>query len=333
MAGSRMSSGRAKVIAALMFAGVTVGLGAAEVMLRLAKFEYHPFPVVQFGWPDPKTVVDRYQPDVDLGWVGRDYYALLEKARATRPGVVFMGDSCTEFGTYPRQTLDRLAVRRAVSQGIAVGVGGWSSIQGLQQLQRDILPLRPRVVTIYYGWNDHWVAYGPPDAALRRTRFGMWLASHLRLAQLMDQVRIAWRARSPTERPNRVDLATYEQTLAQMAREIRASGGAAVLVTAPTSHAEGREPEYLRARHLRRLSDLVPLHRSYIEATRRAAQAAEAELCDAAAAFEKLSPPVDQYFFRDGIHLSAAGDAAMADLLAGCILRADASRAATRAGR
>jgi len=328
MAASLKPSGRAKVAAALLAAGVTVGFASAEVMLRIAKFEYHPFPVVQFGWPDPKTVVERYQPDVDLGWVGRDYRAILATARATRPGVVFMGDSCTEFGTYPRQTLERLATTsRGLSQGISVAVGGWSSIQGLQQLQRDILPLRPRVVTIYYGWNDHWVAIGPPDAALRRTRLGMWLSSHLRLVQLADKLRIAWSTGSPAERPNRVDLTTYEQTLSLMVREIRTSGGGAVLVTAPSSHVEGREPEYLRARHLRRLGDLVPLHQTYVEATRRAARTAGAELCDAAAVFERLPPPIEQYLIRDGIHLSAAGDAAMADLLSGCIARADASRA------
>ena len=27
-----------------------------------------------------------------------------------------------------------------------------------------MIPLHPRIVTIYYGWNDHWVAVGAPDA-------------------------------------------------------------------------------------------------------------------------------------------------------------------------
>ena len=44
------------------------------------------------------------------------------------------------------------------------------------------------------------------------------------------------------------------------------------------------------------------------------------------AAFERLPPPRQQYFIKDGIHFTEAGDAAMADLLQGCIQRADATR-------
>ncbi len=82
----------------------------------------------------------------------------------------------------------------------------------------------------------------------------------------------------------------------------------------------------LRARHLRRLEDLLPLHQQYVELTRRAARASGAELCDATAAFERLPPPRQQYFIKDGIHFTEAGDAAMADLLQACIQRADATR-------
>lgn len=323
-------SGRAKLAAALLMPvlGLGLPLAIAEGTLRLAKFEFHPFPVVQFGWPDPQTIADHYRGDPDLGWVPRSYHDSLRAARGARPAVVFMGDSCTEWGTYPQQTLERLAVRRrSLAQGLAVGVGGWSSIQGLQQLERDILPLRPRVVTIYYGWNDHWVALGPPDTELRRTRAMMWLSDRFRLVQLVDKVRTVVSIPPPGERPNRVDVGTYQATLERMVRRINASGGAAVLVTAPSLHVRGREPEYLRARHLRRLDDLVPMHREYTEATRRAAQAAEAELCDAAAEFEKRPALIGRYFMRDGIHLTPEGDAALADLLAPSIERADASRA------
>jgi hypothetical protein len=49
------------------------------------------------------------------------------------------------------------------AHGVKLAVGGWASEQGLRQFRRDVLPLHPRVVmTIYYGWNDHWIAFGGP---------------------------------------------------------------------------------------------------------------------------------------------------------------------------
>jgi hypothetical protein len=35
----------------------------------------------------------------------------LAAARQTHPAIVFMGDSCTEFGSYPSKTLERLRTR------------------------------------------------------------------------------------------------------------------------------------------------------------------------------------------------------------------------------
>ena len=54
----------------------------------------------------------------------------------------------------------------------------------------------------------------------------------------------------------------------------------------------------------------------------RVAQEENATLCDAAAAFATLAPPLDPYFQTDGIHLSKTGDQLLAALLAGCIVKA-----------
>src|SRR6476646_817621 len=89
--------------------GVGLAAAVAELSLRALGFTYTTFPVVQFGWPEPHEIRDVYMPDRELFWVTRDYAAKLADARHTRPAVVFMGDSCTEFGTWPQLTLDRLA--------------------------------------------------------------------------------------------------------------------------------------------------------------------------------------------------------------------------------
>jgi lysophospholipase L1-like esterase len=106
-----------------------------------------------------------------------------------------------------------------------------------------------------------------------------------------------------------------------MIRQTQADGIAVVVITAPANHVRGHEPEYLQARHVRRLDEVVPLHQSYVEATRSAARADGATLCDAADAFDR-SDAKGMLFQRDGIHLTDAGDRVMAELLARCIVDA-----------
>jgi len=303
-------------VAAAAAIAVLVPLALTEAGLRIAGYEFHPFPVVQFGWPEPGPLQQFYRSDPDVLWVTKDYEQVLDSARHHRPAIVFMGDSCTQFGTYPSLTLELLGrFRPSLGRGIKVGVAGWSVVQGKAQLVRDVLPLHPRVVTIYFGWNDHWVALGPPDAEVSRLRLAMWLTDHLRLAQLAGQVRATF-ASPLAERPNRVDLATYESTLVGMVRAIHEAGAEAVLITAASHHTRGAEPEYLRKRHLRHLEDLVPTHQAYVDATRRAAAESGAVLCDAAAHFAALPAPHAPLFRKDGIHLTEAGDRELASILA-----------------
>ncbi len=305
---------KAVVGATATIAALLVG----ELTLRAARFEFHLYPRVEFGWPDPEELEEHYEDDPDLFWVPEDYAERLEMARKAPPGVVFMGDSVTEFGTYPQQTIQLLHTRRpALASGVSLGVGGWSSEQGLAQLTRDVLALKPKVITIYYGWNDHWIALGPPDPELRRLTS---VADRLRLVQLVKKTRMVLAA--DPARPNRVSLSRYRSNLETMARLGAAAGARVILLTAPSNHVRGREPEYLALRHLRRLDELVPLHQAYVEATRAAAAATPATLCDIAADLESDAVVRSSYFRADGIHLAEAGDRRVAELLAECIERA-----------
>jgi lysophospholipase L1-like esterase len=308
----------------LIFVAVASALISAEVALRLAGFSFRTYPTVQFGWPEPTNIRDLFEPDPDLYWVTRGYDADLDSARRTHPAVVFMGDSCTQFGTYPTMTLTRLAVQApTLASGIKVGVAGWSSEQGLTQLRRDILPLRPKMVTVYFGWNDHWVALGPPDGEAHATAAGWWLSQHSHLWQLLTKARFA--AAPPlTGRPNRVPIERYVANLETIVSVANAADIRVVLITAPTSHQRGNEPEYLARRHVRAISELVPIHQSYVEATRRAGRETGTVVCDAAAAFD-ADPARASYFEKDGIHLKMPGNRALADLLAPCIVRAAAA--------
>jgi lysophospholipase L1-like esterase len=321
---STRSSDRPRPLAliALALAGVVLGLTTGEIALRVSGFRFSRYPVLQFGYPDPVSLRDRYRTDPVVFWVQKDYDERMKRARELHPSVVFMGDSCTEFGGYPEMTMRKLAARSDLAGGVPVGVSGWSSEQGRAQLIRDVLPLHPRVVTLYFGWNDHWMALGPPDSKIHPPLFPDSWSDRSRLVQFVEHL---WFGRPPTATgrlPNRVSPARYEENLSAMIRLAHEAGAQPVLITAPSNHVQGHEPPYLLERHLRRLEDLVPLHREYVELTRRAGQTGHAVVCDAATAFEKLPAPTERYFRRDGIHLTEEGDGALATLLAGCIEQA-----------
>jgi lysophospholipase L1-like esterase len=306
----------------LAAAGVLVALALAEIVLRLAHFEFQLMPIVQVGWPDPQTIESRYIVDPDLLWVTRDYQDKLRSARRARPAVVFMGDSCTEFGHYPALAIQDLASSHGiVVSGLHVAAGGWTSEQGVAQLGRDILPLHPRVVVVYYGWNDHWMALGPTDSELILAHRFIGISRHSRVAQLALKAWMGVAARH-ARNENRVPPARYRANLEQIGRTARRAGVVPIFVTAPSNHVPGREPAYLLLRHVRTLGDVIPLHTQYTQITREAATESHAILCDAAAHFAGLPPPRDRYFRTDGIHFTDAGDRELATFVSGCIASA-----------
>jgi lysophospholipase L1-like esterase len=326
MAGRSLSAAAPRVTIAagllLALASIAVALGLVEVVLRLAHFEYHLMPTVQFGWPDPQTIAANYADDADLFWVTRDYRAKLRTAHRTHPDVIFLGDSCTEFGTYPARTMEALAAEGSpLRTGIHLAAGGWSSEQGLVQLQRDIVPLHPKVVVIFFGWNDHWMALGPTDPDLHLARRFLWLADHSRIAQAALKAKMGLSARG-TDRPSRVPPDRYRSNLERMAAVAKDAGIAPVFVTAPSNYVAGHEPEYLLRRHVQRLSDVIPLHQQYVQLTRDAARASGGVLCDAAAAFRSMPGSRDRLFKPDAIHFTSDGDQQLAQIVSGCILRA-----------
>lgn len=307
---------------ALAVAASAVALALAEGLLRLGDFSYQLGPQrVEFGWPDPLTLERVYRPDPDLFWVPQDYEERLRRASEAHPDVVFMGDSCTEFGDYPRLFVE-LVQRRHPDRGLRaenLGVAGWSSHQGLRQLERDVLPLRPAIVTLYYGWNDHWAGLGVEDREIHAPDPSGWRS--LRLIALLRKAHLAVRVWRRAERPERVPLPRFRENLRAMTRLARQQGIVPVLLTAPSAHRVGHEPPRL-ARRLRSLDQLVPLHQTYVEAVRRVAEEEDVALCDLAARFAALPADAvrERYFLRDGIHPRPAGHRQIAALLYACLM-------------
>jgi lysophospholipase L1-like esterase len=330
---SPLSSGRRHklAIAALLFGGVAAGIALGELGLRIAGFSFPAFPGVQFGFPNPQQLIRNYVPDPALFWVPTDYAARIAKARAAPPTIVFMGDSCTEFGTYPQETMQRLSASLSPPMtSLTIGIAGHSSEQGLAQLRRDVMPLRPKLVSIYYGWNDHWAALGPPDSELQQGPLSFWFFQKTRLGQLWGRLR--QQSVSPVGRPPRVSEERYYSNLKEMIRLVASWNGRSVIITAPSNHIPGSEPQYLAARHLGDVRDLIKLHTTYAAIARRAAAENGALLCDAADAFDKL-PDRRRFFMRDGIHLNPAGGQYLGAFLSECIGRLGDTHEASGPGK
>jgi lysophospholipase L1-like esterase len=306
--------------------GLLLAAGLVELALTLRGFSFQLHPtVVQFGYPDPQQLEIAFDADPDLLWVHKHYPDQLEHARAHPPDLVLMGDSCTVMGSYPQQ-LERLLDRHHPGHSVELAnlaVIGWSSYQGLRQLERDVLPLEPEVVTLYYGWNDHWMTMSMQDANIGRLN-----RYYPRLLHRIDRLRLVqglhWMAYRAFARnrergtEKRVPIDDFEDNLEAMVRLARRHDITPVLITAPTSARPGElEPHRtLVMRHLPQLERFRPLHDAYVERVRAVAAREGASLLDLAAAIDAL--PTEQAgtaFLQDRIHLSEPGSQRVGQLL------------------
>ena len=291
-----------------------------ELGLRLFDLEYAFLPPrIEFGHPHPSQLEKFFRIDPDLLWVPRDYPGRVAAARGSRPSIVFMGDSCT-WGAYEKQLQSIIAERRPGSDftWITLGVTGWTSWSGLQQLQRDVLPIRPRAITIYYGWNDHWNYFGLQDKDvarfLRSENVGVF--SRLRTVQLINKALLTRKEIFAEPGQVRVSLDDFRDNLRQMVRIARENDIIPILLTAPTSHQPGQEPTWLGKRWLTNIEDLTPLHRRYVQAVREVAAAENATLVDLHREFDQLPRrDLESLFNEDGIHLRSAGNRKIAELI------------------
>jgi lysophospholipase L1-like esterase len=293
---------------------------AAEITLRVAGFRYElKATVIEAQAPNRDKVFEGYALDPDLLWTRRDYPKTLNLALDSRPDILFMGDSCTEFGDYDRRLLARL--RRLGGPDFRhanFGCAGWSTWQGLQQMIRDVRRVRPRVVTIYYGWNDHWLSVGVDDRGVARlNESALYRLRGLRLAQLATKAWVAVAARRSGGPPPRVSESEFGANLQAMVRTAREIGAVPVLVTAPSP---GRENE---GRWTGGLSRFPAIHRRYAEIVREVARNENAALCDAMAEFDAI--PRDrlraEFFYRDEVHLTEAGNEMLAEVLFASLAR------------
>ncbi len=253
--------------------------------------------------------------------------------------IVAMGCSCTACGqeSYPerlgRLLNDALPGRYEV---INAGIGSFSTHQGLQVLERHVLPLQPDVVTVYYGWNDRWVHDGRRDAKHRlptpiETRIWNFLGRSRMCRYLIFKADQAKEAR----REQRVPPGDYERNLRRFAEIARAHNIRLVYCTTPDGMPESgirhrfdlrRQPLDWDGQLYELYADRFPdpiaawnhLQQTYNGIVQSVAASETMELLDLdalvrarRAEFEPELP-----FFKDGVHFTELGLQELARLYA-----------------
>jgi hypothetical protein len=214
---------------AAFLAGAVITAGA-EAVLRLTGYRYTP-PDSAFRFVGPELGLPEFTWDARLFWRIRPgskeisvpasvagfhnemgFRGPLVNAERS-PGaarIAALGDSCTYGVGVPfAQSYVGIAssqVKETIHRAVEVidgGVPGYTSYQGLQLLQTEILSMRPDVVTLYFGaWNDYTPAIRGDDSekgqSLARPgsfEWGRRMFSTLRVFMLAQQAIARFNAR------------------------------------------------------------------------------------------------------------------------------------------
>lgn len=191
-------------------------------------------------------------------------------------------------------------------------------MQGYRQFQKHARHYQPDVVTIYFGWNDHWLHEKPDHRrmAVRMHRVPAKIIRSLkrkRFYGLLSRLVPHPDRRAAQEAGKigfRVPPDMYTATLTALISEIREINAVPLVITAPrrTLHGRQRRVDHANAERQAEIE-----HDQYIELTRAVAASAGADLLDLAAI---LAPPeYDSLFSNDGIHFREKGLQRIAELL------------------
>ncbi|HOW27415.1 MAG TPA: GDSL-type esterase/lipase family protein [Elusimicrobiota bacterium] len=251
-----------------------------------------------------------------LGFLGPEW--TLEK----KPGVsrlFCLGDSCTISGEIPYPVLLQRDLDDAGPDRYEVfnaGVGSWSSYQGRLLFENLILRYRPDIVTVYFGWNDHWLAWSHPDKEL-----SVYLAPRARWINLFNRSRLAqgmtWVLHRMVPAPDprdrrpplfRVPLEDYRANLEAIVDLAKKNGVRPVLITAPTTlHPRHNVVQYLSfsSRLFHDPNQINRVHSEYNAVVEQVAR--ERGISLVPLANRLLYLPDREAMMSDGIHLSPEG--------------------------
>jgi lysophospholipase L1-like esterase len=297
-----------------------------ELVLRAVDFHYEAG--IQFGYPRPTDFL-AYAPDEKLFWK----HKLSDEGVNTdgfkggqivipKPGnvfrILFLGDSVTEQGLpeLVEHFLNARASQRAkVFESASLAIAGYSSYQGLVAAELYGLRYEPDLVIVFFGWNDHWKAYGSTDSKKRiepltgtAAILSGFAYHHVRLLQGLNAVSGSITRRNDWTGEVRVPLDDYQANLVNLRELFQRSTVPVIFITAPTSHYRLGVPQYLiNMNFVHDKESVVTLHKAYNEVVRQVADDG-AILLDLDSEISSASHrSLRALFMDDGIHLTSIG--------------------------
>ncbi|UCG62137.1 MAG: hypothetical protein JSV52_02295 [Candidatus Zixiibacteriota bacterium] len=314
---------------ALFLSAVNLMVVSPELFLRTIDFEY--VSGVSFGGLRPERR-SFFEPDDELMWKhrrgqpginsfgfrGREVQ--VPKPKGVRR-ILFIGDSCTDqdFAGYVEQLLNRLAGGDSLRfECIIMAVPGYSSFQGIVIAQKYAELVRADIAFVYFGWNDHWLAYGGTDDEFAGERFDSIIRhiyNHSRLLQL--GVRVSPDSPGGSEsiiEQVRVPAPQFRDNLKSISSILTGAGTRVVFITAPSNHEQAGVPRYLVEQRLAPNEAFVlSRHRQYCDIVRDVAMETASGLLDLQK--EMAVRPNYGLFMTDGIHFTDTGLKAVAALV------------------
>jgi lysophospholipase L1-like esterase len=309
----------------LSLAILNIFLVVPELVLRVTGFRYEAG--IQFGYPRPSQYI-RLMPDPELFWrlnpsypdvnsegFQGDEFSIPKQTNVFR--MLYLGDSTTVQG-FPQEVEEilnhRLTQAALQYESVSLGVYGYSSHQGRILAQRYADLMEPDLVVVYYGWNDHWLAYGAKDSEKEVSSSSLtdlYVSLHqFRLAQglfwLSDSISGA--ENIPIEEV-RVPPEEYRDNLSAIRDEFLQYDVPIVFITAPTAHYQLGVPEYLIEMKFAHNEDkVISMHKAYNEIVRQIVQIEGTYLLDLEVMFDSTADDTLLHIFmEDGIHFTEEG--------------------------
>jgi lysophospholipase L1-like esterase len=294
-----------------------------ELSLRIANFHYE-FGI-QFGYPRPKEFVNLV-PDQKLFWKmpssleGVNSLGFQEREIITpKPNnvyrILYLGDSCTQQG-YPNFVESILNEKQINDlkhiECVSLGMSGYSSFQGRVLSESYHSEMDPDLIVVYYGWNDHWLAYEAIDSEkivreAPSNQITNYLFQHLRIFQgIRKLLDLITKSNEPLNKV-RVPVDQYRQNLLKISEVFKERGVQIIFITAPTSHYRLGVPDYLVEEKFTPDKEFaVLMHKKYNQVVRDVAKETESFLLDLESDFN-MRENLDDIFMRDGIHFTSFG--------------------------
>jgi lysophospholipase L1-like esterase len=262
--------------------------------------------------------------------------------------ILSLGDSCTfgilmrgKYFGYVRNpyplALEKLLADRVGPGRFEVfnaGVPGYNSYHGLMLLRGKLRDLEPDLITVRYGWNDHFLSEAPPgaspfresdnrlvvaleDLALRTALypFVRRLAFELRArrGQSPDALRETF-ARQTQWSPT-VPLPDYEHNLRRIVEIGRSRGAQVWLLTSPHNPSPSdASRDFMAFNNKISYDEMIAIHEQYNEATRRVGRELGVPVMDMDAIYRD-NPDVRLFIESDVPHASQWGQHLEADVL------------------